>query len=267
MSGLSFGGAPTPTVSVWVGTTEVTSTYNFPTGNTTVVVKAANGIGQDATCSFVVNVTDHQKPTITAPPAITAQPSDAGSCGAAKANVSLGTPTTGDNCGVQGTTNNAPAVFPIGTTTVTWTVTDVNGQTQTATQDVTVVDKSAPVISAVTQSVHALWPANHKMREVNLNYTVGDNCTAGLTYSVSVSSNEPTNGTGDGDTDVDWEVVNNHLVRVRAERASGGNGRIYTITIKATDAAGNETVKTVNVVVAHNIVTPVSGHAVRWVPR
>jgi hypothetical protein len=78
-----------------------------------------------------------------------------------------------------------------------------------------------------------------------------------------VTSNEPTNGTGDGDTDTDWEVVSNHLVRLRAERAAQGNGRIYTITVTAKDGAGNETVKTVNVVVSHNIVSPLSGHAVK----
>ena len=46
-----------------------------------------------------------------------------------------------DNCGVATVTNNAPALFPVGTTVVTWTVTDIHGNvTDTATQTVVVVD-------------------------------------------------------------------------------------------------------------------------------
>ncbi len=85
-------------------------------------------------------VIDNQDPSITAPPAIPAQPADAGACGVAKANVNLGSPTTGDNCGVQSTTNNAPATFPVGITTVTWSEMYIKDRTKTATQSVTVID-------------------------------------------------------------------------------------------------------------------------------
>jgi hypothetical protein len=88
-------------------------------------------------------------------------------------------------------------VFPVGTTTVTWTVTDVNGRTNTSTQDVTVVDTQKPTISPITQNLFVLAPPNHRMRDVTLSYSVSDNCANGLTYAVSVTSNEPTNGTGD----------------------------------------------------------------------
>ena len=40
------------------------------------------------------------------------------------AGVNLGSPVTGDNCTVASVTNNAPSQFPVGLTTVTWTVTD-----------------------------------------------------------------------------------------------------------------------------------------------
>ena len=55
---------------------------------------------------------------------------DAGACSTALSNVTLGTPTTGDNCSVATTTNDAPVSFPLGATTVTWTVTDGSGNTQ-----------------------------------------------------------------------------------------------------------------------------------------
>jgi hypothetical protein len=56
---------------------------------------------------------------------------------------------------------------------------------------------------------------------------------------LTVTSNEPVDGEGDGNTSPDWEVVDAHHVRVRAERAGGGSGRTYTITITSTDGAGH----------------------------
>jgi hypothetical protein len=50
-------------------------------------------------------------------------------------------------------------------------------------------------------------------------------------------------------------------VKLRAERAGNGDGRIYTITITATDACGNTSSKDVTVHVSHNITDPVSGKA------
>jgi hypothetical protein len=62
----------------------------------------------------------------------------------------LGTPTTDDNCPLppDSVTNDAPASFPLGMTTVTWTVTDAAGNMATAEQTVTVVDEQKPTITA-----------------------------------------------------------------------------------------------------------------------
>lgn len=64
---------------------------------------------------------------------------------------------------------------------------------------------------------------------------------------LSVASNEPVNGTGDGDTAPDWQVVDSHRVRLRAERAGSGNGRTYTVTITCTDTAGASSTREVKV--------------------
>ncbi|MBF4519578.1 HYR domain-containing protein, partial [Flavobacterium sp. ANB] len=92
--------------------------------------------GNTQTCTQTVTVTDTQKPTITCPANVT-KAADASSCTAT--GVVLGTPTTADNCGVASVTNNAPTTFHIGVTTVTWTVTDNSGNTQTCTQTVKIV--------------------------------------------------------------------------------------------------------------------------------
>src|SRR5882672_9759910 len=71
---------------------------------------------------------------------------DAGVC---SAEVTLSAPTTGDNCGVQSVVNDHPSTtYPVGTTTVTWTVTDIHGNQNTATQDVVVTDNEQPTITA-----------------------------------------------------------------------------------------------------------------------
>ena len=84
------------------------------------------------------------------------------------------------------------------------------------------------------------------MVDVTVSYAATDNCGS-VTNALTVTSNEPINGTGDGDSAPDWIVVDSHHVQLRAERAGTGTGRIYTITIKSTDSSGNFSTKTVQV--------------------
>lgn len=116
----------------------------------------------------------------------------------------------------------------------------------------------AVVVSTVVASKYMLAPPNHKMQDITLNYTVSGGCAPVTT--VTVGSSEPPNGTGDGDTDPDWVVVDKTHVKLRAERAAQGPGRKYTITVTATDISGTSS-QSVDVYVTHNITAPVSGTA------
>lgn len=223
----------------------------FPVGTTTVTCTGAGG----SACEFDVTVTDHVNPSVTAPADITVG-NDAGSC---SASVDPGAATTDDNCAVQsvvGTRSDGQpldAPYPVGTTNITWTATDVHGNTATDAQTVTVNDTEGPSITGASVSPGSLWPPNHKMRDVAVTYSAADNCGAAADCSItSVASNEPQNGTGDGDAAPDWEIVDAHHVRLRAERSGSGTGRVYTITITCTDAHGNASTKTVNVSVPHS---------------
>jgi len=111
-----------------------------------------------------------------------------------------------------------------------------------------------PVIAGAAVSPGVLWPANHKMIDVRVSYTVTDDRdpAAAVQCSLSVASNEPANGTGDGDTAPDWQVVDSRRVLLRAERAGSGNGRTYTITIACTDTAGASSTHQVKVQVPKN---------------
>jgi len=106
-------------------------------------------------------------------------------------------------------------------------------------------------ISNVSATPSMLWPPNHNMVNVSVDYTITDNCGP-VTVTLSVASNEPVNATGDGNTAPDWQVVTDHLVQLRAERAGSGTGRIYTITITATDSAGASASANVTVSVPHD---------------
>lgn len=134
----------------------------------------------------------------------------------------------------------------------TWTVTPLFGDPVSQEQVITVTTGTPPQIGDITASKTTLWPANHQMHDIALNYTVSGGCGA-VTTKVTVSSNEPVNGTGDGDTAPDWEVVNNKLVRLRAERSGNGKGRYYTITVTATDMAGKTASQTIVVEVPKNM--------------
>lgn len=116
----------------------------FPVGVSTVkfVAKDTSGNVSD-TCSFTVTVNDTTKPTITCGGNIT-QANDSGVCGA---TVALSIPTTSDICGVDTVYNDAPSVFPIGATIVTWTVKDSSGNSATCTQTVTISDTTKPSIT------------------------------------------------------------------------------------------------------------------------
>ncbi len=90
-----------------------------------------------------------------------------------------------------------------------------------------------------------------KYVDITATVTASDNFDPNPTITlVSITSNEPDNGLGDGDTSNDIVIEDDfHYGKLRAERSGGGTGRIYTITYKVTDACGNSatTIVTVNV--------------------
>ncbi|HEY8176863.1 MAG TPA: PKD domain-containing protein [Gemmatimonadaceae bacterium] len=121
---------------------------------------------------------------------------------------------------------------------------------------VNVADTKAPAVS-LPMNITQLWPPNHTMQRVASRISATDACDPSPTLVVSVTSNEPVNGSEHGDTAApDWEVVNNgdgtFNVFVRAERSGSGNGRVYTIAAISSYASGNVAVATASVFVPHS---------------
>ena len=146
------------------------------------------------------------------------------------------------SCGVITYTPGSGSFFKIGSSSVI--VTTASGTRCSFT--VTVTDNEPPSLSPVLLSSKRIWPANGKMKEVGVRYTSADNANE-TSCVVSVSSNDASvNGQ-------DTEVVNAHLVRLKALRLPNGLARIYMITVTCTDAAGNITKRTTGIPVAKNI--------------
>jgi hypothetical protein len=117
-----------------------------------------------------------------------------------------------------------------------------------------VVDRTPPTINCST-TPSQLGPPNHQLVPVSVTVTASDPGGSGVAgyRLLSVTSNEPDNGLGDGDTPNDiqgWTVgVASTSGQLRAERAGGGSGRVYTFRYEARDNAGNTATATCTVTV------------------
>lgn len=152
--------------------------------------------------------------------------------------------------------NDAPELLPIGTTPVAFTARDGSGNLQSCGTSVRVADTVPPRLS-IAPSAATLWPPNHKLVPVTVAISVSDRCDSAVSFElVSITSNEPDNGLGDGDTTGDIQGAEpgtaDTSFLLRAERSGSGAGRTYRIEYRAVDAAGNASEATAFVRVPHN---------------
>jgi hypothetical protein len=111
-------------------------------------------------------------------------------------------------------------------------------------------DVPAIVFASISASPNVLTPANHALRLVTVSVSATDACAAvPVCKIISVTSNEPDNGIGDGDFPNDIEITGDLTVKLRAERSGKGKGRVYTITVQCMDSKGNASTATTTVLV------------------
>jgi len=200
----------------------------YPEGTTTVTYTATDNSSNTATCSFTVTVTDNENPTVVCPASST-QSTTSSSCDLA---VTVATPTVADNCSVSSSTNdfnnttNASGTYPVGTTTVVYTVSDPTGNTATCSFTVTVEDDETPTISCPASST---------------NNTDASVCTAVLTIAAPTASD---NCSGIASVTNDFNNTSN----------AGGTYTLGTTTVvfTATDNAGNTATCSFDVTVEDN---------------
>jgi hypothetical protein len=231
-------GSPAPSALPTGGavTAGASGTYGFYGGKTVVTYTATDNLSNAATCSFTVQVTDNELPSIVCPANIVRN-NDANQCGAA---VTYATPTVADNCSaVTPVRTSGPAsgsVFPKGTTMVSWRVTDASGNSAVCGFTVTVNDAQAPTLTCPANQTRSTDPNQCSAAVTYANPTASDNCSPAPTVTLQSPANA---GSG----------------------ASFPKG-VTVVTWRATDAAGLTKTCTFRVTVndtqAPNIACPLS---------
>jgi hypothetical protein len=230
------------------------NTTSLSVGNHTVTVTTTGTCGS---ASQTATLTVQSSTTTTDPP-------DQTVCEGATANFSTtaggtgpfhyawtldGSPYNGDSPNISIPTGTLSE----GAHTVTVTTT---GSCGSASQSATLtVQNGLPVITFTTNSI-SMWPPNHQYHTftaADFGASANSNCDGDVTSSiviVSVSSDEP----DDNPLGADGATVNDIVIAadcksvdLRSERDADLNGRVYTITFRATDAHGNSSTATVTV--------------------
>ena len=113
-------------------------------------------------------------------------------------------------------------------------------------------DNEPPILN-VSVSPDSIWPPNHKMVEVEYEIDVVDNLDPNPTTEVvGVAVTEPDDIQGSGNTEPDFELTSDGRIFVRAERSGTGQKRVYTVTFKAEDNAGNTSFASADIIVPHD---------------
>ena len=122
----------------------------FLLGDTVVTFTASDDNGNGATAIATVTVSDTASPVLTMPDSITVEGDTTG--GAGKSNAAIedflnGATATDIVDPAPVITNDAPELFPLGDTVVTFTAIDASGNQATTTAGVTIVDTTPPYTS------------------------------------------------------------------------------------------------------------------------
>jgi hypothetical protein len=154
---------------------------------------------------------------------------------------------------VLGTGVTLNKTFTFGSHTVKLKVTDPSGASSEDTVVINVIDTTAPTLTSNGQVI-SIWPPNkkyHLFGVSDLIASAADSCDA----SVNLSSVVIVKVTSDEGAVSDNDIIigaNCKSVQLRADRNGNGNGRVYTITFRVKDAAGNTTTLTRQVTVPHD---------------
>jgi hypothetical protein len=158
--------------------------------------------------------------------------------------------------------------FPLGEHSIDLVVSDGVNDPVTVTVLVTVQDTTGPSLGPVTcPATGILWPPNHKLEPITVcSYAFDNDWSGSITLDVRVESSEPPDADADGNTIPDvvyipdqancwsWDAETGGTINLelRSERQGTGDGRTYTIFITATDASGNFTEASLEVIAPHD---------------
>jgi hypothetical protein len=154
---------------------------------------------------------------------------------------------------VLGTAATINVTLGYGSHNITLKVTDPSGDSGEDTVVVNVIDTTAPTLTSNGAEI-SIWPLNKQYRQVSVSDLIAsasDSCDASVNLSsvviAKVTSDEGSASSNDVVIGADCKSV-----QLRADRDGSGNGRVYTITFRVRDTAGNQTTMTRQVTVPHN---------------
>ena len=181
----------------------------YPLGDTTVTFTATDDSLNISQCQTIVTVMDTTPPVITCPADVTVEGDTAG--GATPGAVGLGAATVTDVVDSSpAISNDAPGFYPLGDTTVIFTATDDSGNASSCQATVTVVDTTPPTIT-----VAGVAQGTEYDNEVTPTVTIEDSASGVDTSSLSL----------DGAPWVSGSPIT--------------EPGLHTLTVEATDRAGN----------------------------
>ncbi|WP_339611023.1 M36 family metallopeptidase, partial [uncultured Planktosalinus sp.] len=240
------------------GTGNTLNGVTFNLGVTTVTWTVTDPGNNTDMCSYTVTVEDNEAPEVTCITAATVE-TDAGVCNythngtgwdaTATDNCSLSTLTYVLSGGATGTGTSLDGVtFNLGTTTVVWTATDAEGNSESCTTTITVEDTEAPVIICISSKLRDTDPGECTYTHSGSLWDslASDNCNvSSLTYELSGAT------TGNGTT-LDGQTFNlgtTTVVWTVIDDAGNTDVCTYTVTIEDNEApvvscTGNQSVDT-----------------------
>ncbi|GAP69379.1 protein containing PKD repeat [Bacteroidales bacterium 6E] len=238
------------------GTGPVTGPFNV--GVTTITYTATDDCGNTATCTQTVTIVDVTPPNLTIGCQDVAEEAYSGYCN--KIPLTMEDPTYSDDCWPQedltltwvmtgategtGTGSAAGETYNVGVTTVTYTVTDPDGNEASCTFTVTILDTTDPVITVGCQNVSDIaGPNNCFIIPAEIEDPVySDNCwpTEDLTLTWEMTGATVGSGTG-------------------SAAGENYNVGVTTVTYTVSDPDGNEATCTFTVTILRDEV-PVTAY-------
>ncbi|MBN2499029.1 MAG: hypothetical protein JXR96_30850, partial [Deltaproteobacteria bacterium] len=158
---------------------------------------------------------------------------------------------------IVGEAESISCMVPLGDHKISMFVVDNEGLSNRDGVLLSVEDTTPPEIGSIDQSVYCVAPPNHKY----IRLVAGEDVLADVVDACdpdpdvrfeSVSSNQPDDAIGDGNTSGDIILFDDYVC-LRAERAGQLlDGREYTIGLRATDVSGNSTQGSITIRITHD---------------
>ncbi len=204
------------------GINYIPTPYSYMGGQTVITYRCTNESGNIDSCSFTITLNDVQPPQFTFCPSVITRYAPPGECSAI---VNFSIPGATDNCGpvTVSQINGLPpgSSFPVGTTMVSFTASDLSGNTSTCTFQVSVKDITPPAITCPPDKyfeINANCSTILSPEQIGM-ASVTENCS----LPVTISNNIPAN--------YEFPVGNTYITWTATDAAGNKKSCVQLVTI------------------------------------